>query len=45
LPNCRLRKREELLGKWVKLLKEGVLGFGDYRSRDWFLALLKGESR
>jgi len=45
LKNCRLRKKEVLLSKWVNMLKENMLSFGDYRSRDWFLSLLKGESR
>ncbi|WP_147409835.1 hypothetical protein [endosymbiont GvMRE of Glomus versiforme] len=41
LKNCRLRKKEEIVKKWVKLLKEGMLRFRDYRSRDWFLGLIK----
>ncbi|RHZ37616.1 hypothetical protein [endosymbiont GvMRE of Glomus versiforme] len=42
LKNCRLRKKEEIVKKWVKLLKEGMLRFRDYRGRDWFLGLIKG---
>jgi hypothetical protein len=34
LKNCRLRKKEEIVMKWIKLLKEGMLRFADYRSRD-----------
>ncbi|KLL03876.1 MAG: hypothetical protein MRECE_7c003 [Mycoplasmataceae bacterium CE_OT135] len=41
LKNCRLRKKEDLVKKWVKLLKEGMLRFRDYRSRDWFLEIIK----
>jgi hypothetical protein len=36
-----LRKKEEIVMKWIKLLKEGMLRFADYRSRDWFLAQIK----
>jgi hypothetical protein len=45
LKNCRLRKKEELVRKWVKMLKEGMLRFRDYRSRDWFLETIKGGSK
>ena len=41
LKNCRIRKKEVLLGKWVNMLKEGELRFVDYRSRDWFLGQIK----
>ena len=41
LKNCRIRKKEDLLGKWVNMLKEGELRFVDYRGRDWFLGLIK----
>src|ERR1043165_6474028 len=41
LKNCRLRKKEEVMGKWVNLLKENMLKFRDYRSRDWFLYQIK----
>jgi hypothetical protein len=41
LKNCRLRDKGKLLMKWIKLLKEGMLNFADYRSRDWFLEQLK----
>src|ERR1043165_7047921 len=44
LKNCRLRKKEEVVMKWIKLLKENMLRFADYRGRDWFLGLLKGNS-
>jgi hypothetical protein len=27
--------------KWIKLLKEGMLRFADYRGRDWFLGMIK----
>src|SRR5438874_13421685 len=40
LKHCRLREKGELVMKWIKLLKEGMLRFRDYRSRDWFLGLL-----
>ncbi|MCE8163266.1 MAG: hypothetical protein I3274_03550 [Candidatus Moeniiplasma glomeromycotorum] len=36
LKNCVLRKKEEL-----KMLKNGMLSFVDYRSRDWFLDNIK----
>ena len=42
LKNCRLRKKEEIVSKWVNLLKENMLKFRDYRSRDWFLSQIKG---
>ena len=41
LKNCRLRKKEEVMSKWVNLLKENMLSFTDYRGRDWFLGLIK----
>ena len=41
LKNCRIRKKEEVMGKWVNLLKENMLAFADYRSRDWFLTQIK----
>ena len=34
LKNCRLRKKEEIMSKWVNLLKDNMLAFADYRSRD-----------
>ena len=34
LKNCRLRDKGKLVMKWIKLLKEGMLRFRDYRSRD-----------
>ena len=42
LKNCRLRKKEEIMSKWVNLLKENMLRFADYRGRDWFLGMIKG---
>jgi len=41
LKNCRLRDKPKLIMKWVKLLKEGMLRFRDYRGRDWFLGQIK----
>lgn len=41
LKNCRLRDKQDLLTKWTKLLKEQMLYFTDYRSRDWFLEQIK----
>jgi hypothetical protein len=41
LKNCRIREKGELVRKWVKMLKEGMLRFGDYRGRDWFLTQIK----
>jgi len=34
LTNCRLRDKGELIRKWVRMLKESMLRFTDYRSRD-----------
>ena len=45
LKNCRLRKKEEIMSKWVNLLKENMLRFADYRSRDWFLGQIKGAGK
>ena len=41
LKNCRIREKPKLIRKWVNMLKEGMLKFRDYRSRDWFLGLIK----
>ena len=41
LKRCLLREKGNLLNKWVNMLKEGMLKFRDFRSRDWFLAMLK----
>ena len=41
LKNCRIRERKELIPKWIRMLKEGMLFFTDYRSRDWFLEQIK----
>ena len=45
LKNCRLRKKEKVIGKWVNMLKKNMLKFRDYRSRDWFLTQLKGREK
>src|SRR3954469_15027332 len=42
LKNCRLREKGKVIMKWIKLLKEGMLNFADYRGRDWFLGMIKG---
>ena len=34
LKNCRLREKPKIIMKWIKLLKENMLKFRDYRSRD-----------
>jgi type VI protein secretion system component Hcp len=34
LKNCRLREKGKVVMKWIKLLKEGMLKFRDYRGRD-----------
>src|ERR1043166_7688366 len=41
LLNCRIREKGELVRKWVNMLKNNMLAFADYRSRDWFLGLIK----
>ena len=41
LKNCRIRERKELIPKWIRMLKEQMLYFIDYRSRDWFLEQIK----
>lgn len=41
LKNCVLREKNNLLSKWVNMLKEGMLKFRDFRSRDWFIEMLK----
>ena len=41
LKNCLLRDKPTLMSKWVNMLKENMLKFRDYRSRDWFLEQLK----
>ena len=45
LKNCRLREKNKVIGKWVNMLKENMLKFRDYRSRDWFLTQLKGKDK
>ncbi len=45
LKNCRLREKPKLIMKWIKMLKEGMLFFRDYRGRDWFLEQIKGGSK
>ena len=42
LKNCRLREKSKIIMKWIKLLKENMLKFRDYRSRDWFLEQIRG---
>ena len=34
LKKCVLREKKNLLAKWVNMLKEGMLNFRDFRSRD-----------
>jgi hypothetical protein len=34
LKNCVLRKKPELINKWVNMLKGEMLNFRDFRSRD-----------
>jgi hypothetical protein len=41
LKNCKLRDKQELLTRWIRMLKEEMLYFTDYRSRDWFLEMIK----
>lgn len=41
LKNCVLREKKVLVPKWIRMLKEQMLYFTDYRSRDWFLELIK----
>ncbi|KLL04974.1 MAG: hypothetical protein MRERV_8c061 [Mycoplasmataceae bacterium RV_VA103A] len=41
LKNCVIREKLALISKWVKMLKNGMLYFRDYKSRDWFLEQLK----
>lgn len=41
LKKCVLREKPNLLNKWVNMLKEQMLYFRDYRSRDWFLEQIK----
>lgn len=36
-----IRDKAPLLNKWVNMLKEQMLYFTDYRSRDWFLEQIK----
>lgn len=41
LKNCVIRDKNELIMKWIKMLKNNMLYFIDYRARDWFLEMLK----
>lgn len=41
LKNCVIRDKKALILKWIKMLKEQMLYFTDYRSRDWFLEQIK----
>jgi hypothetical protein len=36
-----LREKKNLLAKWVNMLKSGMFVFRDFRSRDWFIEMLK----
>jgi hypothetical protein len=36
-----LRKKVDLFSKWVNMLKGEMLNFRDFRSRDWFIEMLK----
>jgi len=42
LKNCVIREKKALIPKWILMLKEQMLFFTDYRSRDWFLEQIKG---
>jgi hypothetical protein len=42
LKNCVIREKPVLISKWIKMLKNDMLSFVDYRSRDWFLEEIKG---
>jgi vacuolar-type H+-ATPase subunit E/Vma4 len=42
LEKCLLRKKEDLISKWVNMLKKNMLKFADYQARDWFLEMIKG---
>lgn len=44
LKNCVIREKKALVPKWIRMLKESMLFFTDYRSRDWFLELIKHNS-
>lgn len=41
LKNCVLREKPVLIMKWIKMLKNEILYFTDFRSRDWFLEQIK----
>lgn len=41
LKNRVLRDKPLLVMRWIRMLKEEMLFFTDYRSRDWFLELIK----
>jgi hypothetical protein len=43
LKNCVIREKKALIGKWIRLLKEDMLKFTDYRARDWFLEQIKAK--
>ena len=45
LKNCRIREKPKLILKWIKLLKEDMLKFRDYRARDWFLEQINNHHR
>jgi len=37
LVNCAIRDKDKLINWWVNMLKDDMLFFADFRSRDWFL--------
>jgi hypothetical protein len=40
LLNCVKRDRKKEMNYWVRLLRENMILFADFRSRDWFLEQL-----
>jgi hypothetical protein len=44
LKNCVLRDKPVLIMKWIKMLKNEMLYFTDFKSRDWFLEQLRVKS-
>lgn len=45
LKNCVIREKKVLIPKWIRMLKEQMLYFTDYRSRDWFLEMIKSHGK
>ena len=41
LLNCVIEDKKETVEQWVDMLKENMLFFADFRSRDWFLELIR----